>query len=102
MALTIALKPELEAQLRAEAAQQGQSLEVFLQHLLSQAVGRSGTETGLLADALPEELYSSVAGLDDAGVLAISTTQVRYGTKSTFGGITNYGQGSRINAVRAI
>lgn len=56
MSLNIALNPELEAKLLAEAKRRGQSLDIFLQQLLSQALAVSEPDAWLGEDGLGPDL----------------------------------------------
>ncbi|MGC9504348.1 hypothetical protein [Baaleninema sp.] len=92
MSLTIALNPELEAKLLAEAKQQGQSLDTFLQQLLSQALGVSEPDAWLGEDSLAADLYSPVALLDDDGVIALAQMKLDAGQNQRLGDLQAKGK----------
>jgi hypothetical protein len=92
MSLNIALNPELEAKLLAEAKRQGQSLDIFLQQLLSQALGVSEPDAWLGEDGLGADLYSPVALLDDDGVIALAELKLDTGQNERLGDLQAKGK----------
>ncbi len=92
MSLNIALNPELEAKLVAEAKRQGQSLDIFLQQLLSQALGVSEPDAWLGEDGLGADLYSPVALLDDDGVIALAELKLDTGQNERLGDLQAKGK----------
>ena len=92
MSLNIALNPELEAKLLAEAKRQGQSLDIFLQQLLSQALGVSEPDAWLGEDSLGADLYSPVALLDDEGVIALAQLKLDTGQNERLGDLQAKGK----------
>lgn len=92
MSLNIALNPELEARLLAEAKRQGQSLDIFLQQLLSQALAVSEPDAWLGEDSLGADLYSPVALLDDDGVIALAQLKLDAGQNERLGDLQAKGK----------
>lgn len=92
MSLNIALNPELEAKLLAEAKRRGQSLDIFLQQLLSQALAVSEPDAWLGEDSLGPDLYGSVTLLDNEGVIALAQLKLDAGQNERLGNLQAKGK----------
>ncbi|WP_072622785.1 hypothetical protein [Spirulina major] len=89
MTFTITLNPEMEAQLRSQAEQQGQDLNYLIGQLLHQALNPDPSE---LDDALPIHFYTPVAQLTDAEVMELAALKMNAAQNHRLGELQAHGK----------